>query len=151
MSNVVKEGRRSLEEKTKALEEKTKALEEKARLDKLVIDKKLAVEILEEENRTHDETIKELENIIEEENHTHNDLVKELEDKIANLEQQMRPQSSPEGLSSQTISESPQDISDDVDERISVGALQELGEKEVEVPSEGSKKKRRSILRSNLY
>jgi hypothetical protein len=121
MSNGVKERRRSLEEKAKTLEEK-------ARLEKLAIDKNLAIEILEEENRTH------------------NDAVKELEDKIANLERQMKPSSSPESPSSQTVPEPPQEISDDVDEGIGVGALQESGQNKVEVPQEGSKKKRRSFL-----
>jgi TolA-binding protein len=139
MSNAVKEGRRSLGEKTKTLEER-------ARLEKLVIDKKFAVETLEEENRTHNETIQELENAIEEENHAHNDAVKELQDKIANLEQQIKSQSSPEGPSSQTIPEPPQDVSGDVDESVSVVALQESEQKEVEVPKEGSKKKKRRFL-----
>ncbi len=80
MSNAVKERRRSLEEKAKTLGEK-------ARLERLAIDKKLAVQILEEENLTHDAAVKEL----EEENRMHDAAVKELEDKIADLEQQMKP------------------------------------------------------------
>ena len=120
MSNAVQERRRSLEEKTKTLEEN-------ARLEKLAIDKKLAIEILEEENRAH------------------NDAVKELEDKIANLEQQMKSSSSLESPSSQTVPEPPQEISDDVDKGVSVDALQEPGQKKAEVPEEGSKKRRRLV------
>ena len=120
MSNAVQERRRSLEEKAKTLEEN-------ARLEKLAIDKKLATEILEEENRTH------------------NEAVKELEDKIANLEQQMKPSSSLESPSSQTVPEPPHEISDDVDEGVSVDALQEPRQNTAEVSQEGSKKRRRLV------
>lgn len=139
MSNTVKEGRRSLEERSKTLEEK-------ARLEKLAIDKKLAAEILEEENRTHNVTIKELENTIEEENRTHNTAVKELEDKIAHLEEQMKPPSSPETPSSQTVPEPTKDVSDEADESTSVGMLQEPEQNKVQVPPEEPKKKRRGFL-----
>lgn len=147
MSKAMKDGRKSLEEKTKNLEEK-------ARLEKLTIDKKLALEILEEENRTHNETIKELEQTIEQENHAHDNAVKELEDKIANLEQQTKTQSSPEELPSsqttpeptQAIPETTEELSDDTAESISLGTLQEPRQEEVEVPKEGSKKKKRGFL-----
>jgi len=61
-----------LEEKRKLLGKKIEILEERARAEKLVVDRNLLVRILEEENHTHDDT------------------VKELEDEIADLEQQMK-------------------------------------------------------------
>jgi len=111
-----------------SLEEKANTLEEKARMEKLAIDKKLAIEILEEENRTHNEAVKELEN------------------KIANLAQQMKPSHSAESTETKTISEPAPEISDDVDESVSVGVLPESEQTEVEVSQEGSKKKKRSLF-----
>src|SRR4030067_3158754 len=127
MSNAVKERRRSLEEKAKTLEEK-------ARLERLAIDKKLAVQILEEENRTHDAAVKEM----EEENRMHNAAVKELEDKIANLEQQMQPLPSAESSPTQTASEPAQESSDDVDEGVSTSVLPPPEESVVDTFIEGS-------------
>jgi hypothetical protein len=132
MSNAVKERRRSLEEKAKSLEEK-------ARLERLAIDKKLAEEMLEEENRMHEEAVKEL----EEENRTYNNAVKELEEKIANLEQQMTPSSLPESPPSQTVPEPPQEISEGVDEGVSVDVLPPSGESVADTIIEGAKKKKR--------
>jgi phage shock protein A len=66
------EDSKRLKERRRSLEAKAMTLEERARLDKLAIDKKLATEILEEENQTH------------------NDAVKELEEKIANLGKQIK-------------------------------------------------------------
>jgi hypothetical protein len=122
-----------LEERRKSLEEKTKILEEKARAEKFAIDKKLLVQILEEENRTHDAA------------------VRELEDKIANMEQQTKPSptiASPttESTPSQTPSETSEEISDDVDEGVSVGVLEQPEQSEVEAPQEGSKKKKRGLF-----
>lgn len=134
MSNAVKERRRSLEEKAKTLEEK-------ARLERLAIDKKLAVQILEEENLTHDAAVKEL----EEENRMHNDAVKELEDKIANLEQQMKPLPSAESPLTQTASEPAEEISDDVEKGVSADVLPPPEESVVDTFIEGSKKKKRSF------
>ena len=134
MSNAVKERRISLEEKTKTLEEK-------ARLERLAIDKKLAVQILEEENLTHDAAVKEL----EEENRMHEAAVKELEGKIANLEQQMKPLPSEETAPTQTVSEPAEEISDDVDESVSTEVLPPPEESVVDRVIEGSKKKKRSF------
>jgi phage shock protein A len=134
MSNAVKERRKSLEEKAKTLEEK-------ARLERLAIDKKLAVQILEEENLTHDAAVKEL----EEENRMHNAAVKELEDKIANLEQQMQPLPSAESPPPPTTSEPAEEISDDVDEGVSADVLSTPEESVVDRVIEGSKKKKRSF------
>jgi predicted ATP-grasp superfamily ATP-dependent carboligase len=117
-----------LDEKRRSLEEKTKILEEKARAEKLSIDKRLLVQILEEENRTHDAA------------------VKELEEKIANMEQQMKPPPPTESTPSQTPPEPPQEISEDVDEGVSVGVVQQPEQSEVEVSPEGSKKKKRGLF-----
>lgn len=111
----LEEDSKRLKAKRRSLEEKAKTLEENARTEKLEIDKKLATQILEEENRTH------------------NDAVKELEDKIANLEKQLRPSPSAESTPTQTVSESTQEISDDVDESVSVGVLPQPEQSEVEV------------------
>jgi hypothetical protein len=120
-----KEESKRLEEKRRSLEEKTRLLEEKARAGKLAIDKQLLVQILEEENLTHDAA------------------VKELQDKIANLEQQLKPSPPIESAPSQTASEPTQEISDDVDEDVSAGLLPPPEQGEVEVSKEGLKKKRR--------
>jgi hypothetical protein len=117
-----------LEEKRRSLEEKTKILEEKARTEKLAIDKNLFVQILEEENRTH------------------NDAVKELEGKIASFEQRLKSPSTTEETPSPLPSEPAQEISNDVDEGVTVGALSQPEQSEVEVPQEGSRKKRRSLF-----
>lgn len=117
-----------LEEKRRSLEENTKILEEKARTEKLAIDKNLFVQILEEENRTHD------------------DIVKELEDKMASLEQQMKPSLSFEGSPNPTSSESAQEISDNIDEDVSVDVPVQSEESTVQEFQEGSKKKKRSYF-----
>jgi phage shock protein A len=110
------------------LEDKTKILEEKARAEKLAIDKRLLVQILEEENLTHDAA------------------VKELEDKIANFDQQLKPSPTMESTSSETPSEPVQEVSDDVDESVSAGVLQQPEQNEAEVSQAGSKKKRRNLF-----
>jgi phage shock protein A len=134
MSNAVKERRKSLEEKAKTLEEK-------ARLERLAIDKNLAVQILEEENLSHDAAIKEL----EEENRMHDAAVKQLQEKIANLEQQMKPLPSEESLPTQAASEPAEETSDDVDESVSVEMVPPPEESVVDKFIEGSKKKKRSF------
>ena len=122
-------------------------------MEKLAIDRKLLAQILEEENRTHDAAIR------------------ELEEKIANLEQQIKPSFTVEGIQSQTPSEPAQkmpkpaqemfkpaqEVSDKVNEDFGIGALQERQEKarmllqesdrtrvqsEVEAPQETKKKNR---------
>jgi len=142
----LEEDSRRLKEKRRSLEERSKTLEEKARVEKLAIDKKLAIQILEEENRTHDDTVRELEKSLEEENRTHDDAVRELEDKIANLEQQLKPPTSAESTSTQTIPEPAQEIPEDVDEGAGVGMLQEPEQSEVEAPQERPKKKKRGLF-----
>jgi hypothetical protein len=117
-----------LEEKRRSLEDKTRILEEKARAEKLAIDKKLLVQILEEENLTHI------------------DAVKELEGKIANLEQQLQPSLTIESASGQTPSEPSQEIPVDVDEGVSAGVLPQPEQNEAEVSQKGSKKKRRNFF-----
>jgi hypothetical protein len=124
---VVEESKR-LEQKRRSLEEKAKILEENARVEKLAIDKKLLGQILEEENLTHDAA------------------VKELQEKIANLEQQMKPSSTTENTLSETPSEPAQEISDDVTESVSTDVLPPPDQSEVEVSQEGSKKKKRNIF-----
>ena len=120
-----------LEEKRRLLEKKTKILEEKARTEKLAVDKKLLVQILEEENRTHDDT------------------VKELEDKIASLEQQMKPSLSIEGSPTPTSSESAQEISDNIDEDVNVDVP--LQPEESTVKSSKKIKKEETQLLLNAY
>jgi predicted nucleic acid-binding Zn-ribbon protein len=117
-----------LQQKRRSLEEKAKTLEEKARLEKLAIDKKLAVEILEEENRTHEEA------------------VKELEDRIANLEQQMKTSPSAENAPTETDSEPAEETSGHVSEDVSAGMLPPPEQTEVEVSQEGSRKKKRNLF-----
>jgi hypothetical protein len=117
-----------LDERRRSLEEKTKILEEKARAEKLSIDKKLLVQILEEENRTHEAA------------------VKELEEKIANMEQELKPSPTIESTPSETPPEPSQETSDDVDKSVSVGVFQQPEQSEVEVPQEGSKKKKRGLF-----
>ena len=97
-------------------------------MEKLAIDKKLLVQILEEENRTHDAA------------------VRELEDKIANLEQQLKPSPPIENAEVQVPSEPSQEISDDVDEGVSAGVLPPPEHSEVEVFQEGSKRKKRNLF-----
>jgi hypothetical protein len=62
------------------------------------------------------------------------------------LEQQLKPSPPTESAPSQTPSEPTQEISDDFDEGVSVSALQEPEQSEVEVSQEGSKKKKRSLF-----
>jgi predicted nucleic acid-binding Zn-ribbon protein len=124
----LEEDSKRLKEKRRSLEEKARTLEEKARVEKLAIDKKLALQILEEENRTH------------------NDAVRELEDKIANLEQQLKSSLSAESPPTQTASEPTEEISDDVNEGPSAGVLPQPEPSEVEVSQEGSKKKKRNLF-----
>jgi hypothetical protein len=117
-----------LEEKRRLLEDKTKILEEKARAEKLAIDKKLLVQILEEENRTH------------------NDAVKELEDQIANFDQQLKPSPTMESAPGQMPPEPTQEISHDVDDGVNVSVLPQPEQNEAEVSEKGSKKKRRNFF-----
>jgi vacuolar-type H+-ATPase subunit I/STV1 len=123
-----KQESKRLEEKRKSLEEKTKILEEKAHAGKLAIDKQLLVQILEEENRTHDAA------------------VKELEDKIANLEQQLKSSPPIENAPGQVPFEPSQEISDDVDEGSSADLLPPPEQSEVEVFQEGSRRKKRNLF-----
>jgi hypothetical protein len=124
----LEEDSKRLKEKRRSLEEKAKTFEEEALLEKLAIDKKLAVHILEEENRTH------------------NDAVKELEEKIASLEKQLKSSPPAESTPTVTASEPPQEISNNVDEGVNVGVLPEPEQSQVEVSQEGSKKKRRGLF-----
>jgi predicted ATP-grasp superfamily ATP-dependent carboligase len=117
-----------LEEKRRSLEEKTRILEEKAQAEKLAVDKKLLVQILEEENLTH------------------NDAVKELEGRIANLEQQLQPSSTIESTSTETPPEPVQEISQDIDDGVDVSVLPQPEQNEAEVSEKGSKKKRRNFF-----
>ena len=115
------------EERRRSLEEKTRSFEEKARAEKLAIDKRLLVQILEEENLTHDAA------------------VKELEDKIANFDQQLKPSLSIESAPSEPPSE-PVEETSNVDEGISAGLLQQTEQSEFEAPQEGSKKRKRNLF-----
>lgn len=117
-----------LEEKRRSLEEKTRILEEKAQTEKLAIDRKLLVQILEEENLTH------------------NDAVKELEGRITNLEQQLQPSSTIESTSTETPPEPVQEISHGVDDGVDVSVLPPPEQNEAEVSEKGSKKKRRNFF-----
>ena len=127
MKTGLEEESKRLEDKRRLLEDKTKILEEKARAEKLAIDRKLLVQILEEENLTHDAA------------------VKELEDKIANFDQQLKPSLSIESAPSELPSE-PVEETSDVDEGISAGLLQQTEQSEFEAPQEGSKKRKRNLF-----
>jgi hypothetical protein len=115
-----------LQQKRRSLEEKARALEEGVRLEKLAIDKKFLVEILDEENRIH------------------NDAVKELEEKITSLEQQMKTppsaESAPDEKSSKPEEEAPEDIHEDV----SVDILPPP--EQSDVVQEGSRRKKRNLF-----
>jgi hypothetical protein len=143
-----------------SLEEKTKIFEENARKAKLSIDRELLVQVLQEENRAHDEAIKELDGKLQEENRTHDDAIKELEEKIADLEMQIKSSSEVESIPTETPSEPAQETIEplqetptEVDEHVSVDAfqdvralLQESKPIESEVPPEAPKKKKRSLF-----
>ena len=118
---LIKENRRSLEERAKTLEEK-------AFMKKLAIDKNLLVQILEEENRTHD------------------DSVRELEEKIANWEKQLKSSPPAENTPTQTTSEPSQEISTDVEESVTPVELQPPEESAVQEFQEEPKKKTRSLF-----
>jgi CRISPR/Cas system CMR subunit Cmr6 (Cas7 group RAMP superfamily) len=117
-----------LEEKRRLLEKKTKILEEKARTEKLVVDRNLLVQILEEENRTHKDT------------------VKELEDKISSLEQQTTSSPSFEGTSTPASSEPMQEISNNIGEDVNVDMPLQPEESAVQEFQEEPKKKKRSFF-----
>lgn len=143
-----------------SLEEKTKIFEENARKAKLSIDKELLVQVLQEENRAHDDAIKELDEKLQEENHSHDDAIKELEEKIADLEMQIKSSSEIESIPTETLSEPAQEKTEPlqetppgVDEHIDVdkyqdvrALLQESKSIEPEVPPEAPKKKRRGLF-----
>lgn len=128
-----------LEEKRRSLEEKTKALEEKARVEKLAIDRRLFSQILQEENRTHEAAIK------------------ELEDKMASLDQQMKSSYVVEDVQSQissepvpeTVEPAPE-VSYNVSEDASAGMSQESDstytQSRVEAAPETPKKRKRGLF-----
>jgi hypothetical protein len=122
------DGFQRIKENRRSLEQKAKTLEEKAFLEKLAIDKKLLIQILEEENRTH------------------NDSVRELEDKISNWEKQLKPSPSAENTPTQTTSEPAQEISPEVEESVSPAVLPPPEESVGQEFQEGTKKKRRSYF-----
>ena len=143
-----------------SLEEKTKILEENARKAKLSIDMELLVQVLQEENRAHDDAIKELDEKLREEKRAHGDAIKELEEKIADLQMQIKSSSEAESIPTETPSEPAQEMTEplqetptEVDEHVSADAfqdvralLQESKPIESEVPAEAPKKKRRSLF-----
>jgi len=118
------DGFQRIKENRRSLEEKAKTLEEKAFLEKLAIDKSLLVRILEEENRTHD------------------DSVRELEDKIAKWEKQLKPSLSAENTRIQTASEPSHEISADVDESITPAESPPPAESSAQEFQEEPKKKK---------
>ena len=118
----------SLQAKRKSLEEKAKTLEEKAREEKLAIDRKLVIEILEEENRTHA------------------DAVRELEEKIANLQKQTKTPPQTESIPTQAASEPSEDTSDETEDNVSESILLQPEQGEVEALPERSKKKKRGLF-----
>jgi len=142
-----------------SLEEKTKILEENARIAKLSIDKELLVQVVQEENRAHDETIKELDEKLQEENRAHDEAIKELDEKIADLAMQMKSSSEVEIIPTETpepaqeTTEPLQETPAEVDEPASVdrfqdvrALLQEDKPIESEVSPEAPKKKRRGLF-----
>jgi hypothetical protein len=146
------------------LEGKTKIFEENARKAKLSIDKELVINVLQEENRAHDEAVKELDEKLQEENRTHNDAIKELDEKIADLEMQIRSSSEVESIPTeappepgQETTEPPQETPTEVDEPVTADAFNDVrallqeskpieSEASSEVPPEAPKKKRRGLF-----
>ncbi len=143
--NELEEASKHLEEKRKSLEGKTKVLMEKARIEKLAIDRKLLLQIVEEENQTHSAAIK------------------DLEEKIANLDLQIKPAAERENFPSQKTSEPVQEMPEpvqkmsvepvqeisngtDASQATSFGPLQEPEPKESEVSLGTSKKKKRGLF-----
>lgn len=142
-------------EKRGSLEEKTKIFEENARKAKLAIDKELLVQVLQEENRAHDDAIKELEEKLQEENHAHDDAIKELEEKIADLEMRIKSSSEAESIPSETPPEPAQEMTEplretstEVHEEVSVDAFQDARVlvQDSEVSSEHTPKKKKRGL-----
>jgi hypothetical protein len=142
--------------KRRSLEEKTKIFETNAQIAKLSIDKQLLVQLLQEENRSHDEAIKELDETLQEENRVHDEAVKELDEKIADLEEQIKLSSPVDSVPSETSSEPAEDVledpeesSIDIDDGSDEGLLQESARalsQEPEAPEETPKKKKRSLF-----
>lgn len=119
-------------------------------------------------DHTHDEAIKELEEKLQEENRSHDDATKELKEKIEDLEQQIKLSSKVESIPGEMpsehalempeptreMSESPQEISTEVDQSVRARELQErvrelLQESkgsESEIPPETQKKKKRTLF-----
>ncbi len=128
MRTEPREEYKRLVEKRRSLEEKTRILEEKAQAEKLAVDKKILVQILEEENLTH------------------NDVVKELEDWIANLERQSQPSSTMQSTSTERPTEPVQEISQDINDGVDVSVLQQPEQDEAELSQKPSKKKRRNFF-----
>jgi hypothetical protein len=143
-----------------SLEEKTMIFEENARKAKLSIDKELLVQVIQEENREHEEAVKELEEKLREENRSHDDAIKELDEKMADLEMQIKSPSDAESIPTEIPPEPAQETTEplqetptEVDEHANVDSfqdvrvlLQEDKPIESEVPSEAPKKKRRSLF-----
>jgi preprotein translocase subunit SecA len=141
-----------LRAKRETLEKKTKILEENARKAKLSIDKELLVQVLQEENRSHEDTIKELAKQLQEENSAHQDAIKELKEKIADLEKQIKSSSEEESVpaempseSEQEMAEPPQETSTEIDEQAEADPYHQAGAllKDSEAAPEVPKKKRR--------
>jgi phage shock protein A len=143
-----------------SLEEKTKVFEENARKAKLAIDMDLLTQVLQEENRTHDEAVKELDEKLREEKRAHDEAVKELEEKIADLQTQIKSASNAERIPTETPSDPAQEAAEPleeiplVDEQVNVDAFEDLRalvrepkptESEV-LPEEPKKKKRRGLF-----
>jgi len=131
------EASKRLEETRKSLEGKTRVLEEEARVEKLAIDRKLLLQIVQEENLTHDAAIR------------------DLEEKIANLDLQIKPSSKvesiPSEMPSEPVQEAPEPVkktSDDINasQEMTLGPLQESEPKESEVSPGASKKKKRGLF-----
>ncbi len=108
--------------------------EENARAEKLAIDMKVFVQILEEENHSHEEVVRELDEKLQEENRlfdkavkqldeelreenfTHGDVVKELEEKIAGLQRQIGFPSRVENISTEAPFEPAQEMTEPLQE-----------------------------------
>lgn len=141
--------------KRESLEEKTKIFEENARKAKLSIDKDLLVKVLQEENRVHEEAIKQLNEQIQEENSTHDDASKELEEKISDLEGQIKSsteaESTPVLTPSEPVEETAepvQNTSNETNDQAEADPYHEVRVllKDSEVAPEAPKKKRRSLF-----
>lgn len=154
-------------ERRKSLEEKAKIFEEETLKERLSIDRKLLLQILQEEIYAHDDAVKKINEKLQEENRASEEGIRELQEKIADLDRQIadldkqiKPPSEVESMPTETPSEPAQETTEpqqetstEVNENENVDPfqdvrilLQEPKSIEPEALPEASQKKKRSFL-----